>query len=190
MKQLFETCGILASFLATLIEGEILLLTSIISAKLGYFNFFVGLAAAFLGAYIKDLLKFVLVKKHGQKLLANKSKLKVKLDSASIWFDRNPFLFLSIYRLMYGFSTVVILLSGLKNISFVRFAIHSAISIGLWIIAIGAIGCYCAELMLEKMNFVSTYKLEVIGILSGVGLLYWFFAKRPWEKHCYTSISQ
>lgn len=190
MEQLFESCGILASFLATFIEGEILLLTSIISAKMGYFNFYIGLSAAFLGAYIKDLIKFALVKKHGQKLLAKKPKLEHKLDNASSWFDKNPFVFLSIYRLMYGFSTVVLMLAGLKNVSFLRFAIHSAISVGIWIIVVGSIGYFCAELMLEKMNFVSEHKLEVIGVLAGLGLLYWFFVKRPWEKHCYVPIPE
>lgn len=188
MEQLFETCGILASFLATFIEGELLLITSIISAKMGYFNFFLGLIAAFLGAYIKDLIKFMLVKKHGRKILSKKPKLQEKLENSSNWFDKKPFFFLSIYRLMYGFSTVILMLSGLKNISFVRFAIHSAISVGLWILVIGTIGFYCAELMLEKMNFMSEHKLEVIGVLAGLGLSYWFFVKRPWEKHCYTPI--
>lgn len=189
MEQLFETCGILASFLGTLIEGEILLLTSIISAQMGYFNFFLGLSAAFFGAYIKDLIKFSLVKKHGQKILAKKPKLKEKLDNASGWFDKHPYLYLSIYRLMYGFSTVVLMLSGLKNISFVRFAIHSAISVALWIIVVGVIGYYCAELMLEKINFVSAHKLELIVVLAGMGILYWFFVKRPWEKHCFEPIA-
>lgn len=188
MDQLFETCGVLASFLATFIEGEILFLTSIISAKMGYFNFYTGLGAAFLGAYIKDLIKFALVKKHGLKLLAKKPNLKLKLDNASSWFDKRPFMFLSVYRLMYGFSTAVLLLSGLRDTSFPRFAFHSAISVGLWVTVVGTIGFFCAELMLEKMNFISEHKIEVIGALAGLGLLYWVFVKRPWERHCFVPI--
>jgi len=186
MEQLFETCGVLASFLATFIEGEILLLTSIISAKMGFFNFYSGLAAAFLGAYVKDFIKFTIVKRHGNKLLDKKPSLKSKLDNASSWFNKRPLLFLSIYRLMYGFSTVVLMLSGLKNVSYLRFAIHSAISVGIWIALLGAFGYFCADVMLEKMNFVSEHKIAVIGVLTAIGLGYWFFKKRPWEKHCYT----
>ena len=130
LEGLFETCGYLASFLGTLIEGEILLLTSVISAKLGYFNFFGGLVAAFFGAFVRDMIQFVLVKKQGTKLLNNKPKLQAKLDKASGWFNKKPLFYLTIYRLMYGFSTVIIMLSGLKeNISYSKFILHSSIAV-------------------------------------------------------------
>ena len=76
MQQLFESCGIIASFFATFIEGEMLFLTAIISAKLGYFNFFWGLVAAFLGAFTRDFILFFLVKKKGSDMINKKPKLK------------------------------------------------------------------------------------------------------------------
>ena len=140
LEQLYETCGYLASFLGTLIEGEILLLTSVISAKLGYFNFFGGLVAAFFGAFVRDSIQFLLVKKQGSKLLLKKPKLQKKLDNASGWFDKKPLFYLTIYRMMYGFSTVIIMLSGLKeNISYKKFAFYTSIGIGLWIMVIGGL---------------------------------------------------
>lgn len=185
MEQLFETCGYLATFIGTFIEGEILLLTSVISAKLGYFNYFGGLIAAFWGAFIKDSLKFLIVKKQGTKLLAKKPDLQSKIDNASSWFDKRPFFYLSFYRLMYGFSTVILMMSGLKNISYTRFAIHSAISIALWVTILGGLGFFCADVMLDNLNFISDHKLEVIGVLAVIGLAYWFFVKRPHDNYCY-----
>ena len=185
MEQLFETCGYLATFIGTFIEGEILLLTSVISAKLGYFNYFGGLIAAFWGAFIKDSLKFIIVKKQGTKLLAKKPDLQSKIDNASSWFDKRPFFYLSFYRLMYGFSTVILMMSGLKNISYTRFAIHSAISIALWVTILGGFGFFCADVMLDNLNFISDHKLEVIGVLAVIGLAYWFFVKRPHDNYCY-----
>ncbi len=187
LEGLYETCGYLASFLGTLIEGEILLLTSVVSAKFGYFNFFGGLMAAFFGAFLRDSLQFLMVKKQGKKLLEKKPKLQAKLDSASAWFNKNPFFYLTIYRLMYGFSTIIILLSGLKkDISYSRFAFHSAIGIAIWIAIIGGLGYFCANIMIEQLNFVSDHSLEVIGVLSLIGLAYWFFVKRPKDKHGFT----
>jgi len=187
MQTLFETCGYIATFLGTFIEGEILLLTSVISAKMGYFNYFGGLVAAFFGAYLKDWIKFIIVKKQGTKLLAKKPDLKNKLDDASSWFEKRPYLYLSTYRLMYGFSTAILMLSGLKDISYGRFAIHSAISIALWVTVLGGFGFFCAQTMLGDLNFLSDHKLEVVGVLAVIGLAYWFFVKRPKEKYCYTS---
>ncbi len=188
LESLYETCGYLASFLGTFLEGEILLLTSVISSKLGYFNFFGGLIAAFFGAFLRDTIQFLLVKKQGKKLLTKKPKLQAKLDSASGWFNKNPLLYLTVYRLMYGFSTVIIMLSGLKeNISYSRFALHSAIGIGIWIAIIGGLGYFCANMMIERLNFLGDHSLEVVGVLSVIGLAYWFFVKRPRDKHCFTT---
>jgi len=187
LQGLYETCGYLASFLGTFIEGEILLLTSVISAKLGYFNFFGGLVAAFFGAFLRDTIQFLLVKKQGKKLLAKKPDFQSKLDNASGWFNKKPLLYLTIYRLMYGFSTVIIMLSGLKeNINYSKFAMHSAIGIGLWVTIVGGLGYFCANLMIEQLNFLSDHSLEVVGVLAIVGLAYWFFVKRPRDKHCFT----
>ena len=191
LEGLFETCGYLASFLGTLIEGEILLLTSVVSAKLGYFNFFGGLVAAFFGAFVRDMIQFVLVKKQGTKLLNNKPKLQAKLDKASGWFNKKPLFFLTIYRLMYGFSTVIIMLSGLKeNITYSKFILHSSIGIIIWVGIIGGFGYFCADIMIEKLNFMSDHSIEVVSVLSVIGLAYWFFVKRPNDKHCFIPINE
>ncbi len=186
IEVLFLKCGYLASFLGTLIEGEILLLTSVISAKMGYFNFFGGLLAAFFGAFVRDTIQFLIVKKQGKKLLKKKPKLQAKLDSASEWFNKNPFFYLTIYRLMYGFGSVIIMLAGLKDdISYSKFALYSTISISIWITIFGGLGYFFADAMIAQLNFMSSYSLEVIGILSLIGLMYWFFVKRPKEKYCF-----
>ncbi len=183
---LFETCGYIASFLGTLIEGEILLLTSVISAKLGYFNFFGGLLAAFLGAFVKDTIKFLIVKKQGKKLLQRKPRLQERINNASGWYNIRPLFYLSFYRVMYGFGTVIIILSGLKEeISYTKFALHSALGIGLWIAILGGLGYFCAEVLISNLNFLSTHSLQVIAVLVVIGLAYYFFIKRPREKYCF-----
>ena len=185
MQQLFESCGILASFLATFIEGEMLFLTAIISAKLGYFDFLWGLVAAFLGAYTRDFILFFLVKKKGANMVNKKPKLKAKIDSASEWFEKKPIFYLSIYRLTYSFNSVIIILAGLKNVSFARFAFHSFVSVSLWVALIGGFGYFFADFMVEKLTFVSDNKFIIIGSLAVIGFAYWFFFKRSHDKDCY-----
>ena len=124
IESLYQGCGLLATYLGTLLEGEIMLLTSILSAKMGLFNFYWGLVAAFLGANTKEWIKFLIVKKQGVKLLENKPKLQEKLDKASVWFDKYPYVILSFYKFFYGMTTVVIMMAGLRNISYLRFGIH------------------------------------------------------------------
>lgn len=185
MNELYETCGYIASFLGTFIEGEILLLTSVMSAKLGYFNYFGGLVAAFFGAFLKDSLKFLMVKKYGSQLLNKKPKLKSKLGKASGWYEKRPFFYMTFYKILYGFGTPILMLSGLKDISYLRFAMHSAIGVALWVMIIGGIGYFCAEIMIKNISFLSSHSLEIIGGLILIGLLYWFFVKRPRDKYCF-----
>jgi len=190
MNELYQTYGYLASYLGTLIEGEFLLLTSVMSAKLGYFNFFGGMTAAFFGAFTKDFIKFTLVKKYGNKLLKSKPKLQAKLDSTSTWFEKRPAFYLTFYRLMYGFGTPILMLSGLKDISYSKFAFHSSIGIMLWVALIGGLGYFCAELLMDNLKFMKEHSPVVVGVLAVAGLLYWFFFKRPHEKYCYMPIKE
>lgn len=186
IESLYEGCGLLATYLGTLMEGEVMFLTSILSAKMGLFNFYGALIAAFLGAYTQAWIKFLIAKKQGAKLLANKPKLKEKLDKASVWFDKRPFAILSVYKFLYGMTTVIVLMSGLRNISYLRFGIHTAIAIGLWVIVIGGFGYFCGEAMINNINALSENKWMVIGPLVLVGILVWFFKHRPIDKECLT----
>ena len=186
LESLYDGCGLLATYLGTLLEGEILLLTSILSAKLGLFNYYWGMVAAFFGAYTKAWIKFLIARKHGNKLLDKKPKLKAKLDKSSVWFDKKPFWFLSVYKLMYGMTTVIILLAGLRQISYLRFGIHAAIAVALWVAVVGGFGYFCAEAMMENINKISEYKWYIIGAMILIGLIVWLFKHYHHDKHHFT----
>lgn len=188
LESLYEGCGLLATYLGTLLEGEIMLLTSVLSAKMGLFNYYWGLVAAFFGAYTQAWFKFLIAKKQGVKLLKKKPALKEKLDKASVWFDKRPFAILSVYKFMYGMATIILLMAGLRNMSYLRFGIHIGIAIALWVTVIGGIGYFCAEAMMENINTLSENKWYIIGALVIIGLLVWFYKHRPHNDHCLKTI--
>ncbi len=190
LESLYEACGLLATYLGTFLEGEIMLLTSVLSAKMGLFNYYWGLVAAFFGAYTKEWIKFFLAKNRGVKLLDKKPALKAKLDNASVWFDKRPFAILTIYKFLYGMSTVIVLMAGLRNISYVRFGIHSAIAIALWVAVIGGFGYFCAEVMMDNIDKLSENKWYVIAGMVIIGLSIWFFKHRPHYDYCFKPLSE
>lgn len=173
-----QTCGYIVSYFGAILEGEILLLTAVISAKMGYMNFFGALVAVFAGAYTRDWMTFLLARKKGKEIIEKKPKIKAKIDTISSRVDKNPTLFLGINRLMYGFSTIIILMSGIGNISMRKFGILAAISSGLWVAIVGTLGYFCAEVMLQNIEWASANSKYIIGALVLIGLLYWFFTKR------------
>jgi len=175
MIEFLQTWSYVASYLGTLIEGEILLLTAIITAKLGYMNFYGAMIAAFFGAYTRDWLTFLLARKSGRKIVAKKPSLKRKIEKVNGMMEKNPLLILTIYRFMYGFVTIIVLMVGMSDISMRKFGVFSALSNLLWVTMLGGLGFFFAETMIE---LISQYKGFVIGILTAIGLLYWFFIKR------------
>lgn len=178
MEELLQTCGYLAAYIGTLIEGEILLLTTVLTAKMGYMNFYIAMVIAFLGAYTRDWLTFLLGRKSGQAIIEKKPALKKKLEKVSGLMDKHPTLILGTYRLMFGFVTIIVLMAGASGVSMKKFGILSAISNAIWIMVYGGIGYFCAETMIQQMTVLSDNSGWVIGILGAIGLLYWFFIKR------------
>lgn len=183
LEGLYEECGLLATYLGTLLEGEVLFLTSIISAKMGLFNYYWALVAGFFGAYTKAWIKFILAKKQGGKLLLRKPELKAKLDKASVWFDKRPLFILSIYKLLYGMTTIIVLMAGLRNTSYLKFGIHAGIAIALWVIIVGSIGYFCADIMIDNIKLLSEKKWYVLGTLISIGLLKWYFNHRKNQNY-------
>ena len=178
MEELMRTCGYIVSYFGAILEGEILLLTAVIATKMGYMNLFGALAAVFAGAYTRDWMTFLLARKKGKEIIEKKPKVKAKIKAISSRVDKNPTLFLSINRLMYGFSTIIILMSGMGNVSMQKFGILAAISSGLWVLIVGILGYFCADVMLQNIEWASTNSKYIIGILVVIGLSSWFFRKR------------
>ena len=184
LENLYEACGLLATFLGTLFEGEIMLLTSVMSAKLGLFNYYWGLVAGFLGAYTQAWIKYLVARKQGVKLLSKKPNLKKKMDEASVWFDKRPLAILSIYKFLYGMSTIIILMAGLRKISYMRFAIHCGIAIALWVAVVGGLGYFCAEVMMDNINTMADNKWYILGTMLVIGFIAWFVKHRPELRYC------
>jgi membrane protein DedA with SNARE-associated domain len=184
LTSLYEQYGYIATFLGTMLEGEISLLTSVLGAKMGYYNYYIALTVAFLGAWVADWFKYLVGKTKGKKILENKPKLKAKFDKTTVWFEKYPYWTLTFYKLFFGMTTIILLVAGLKNISILRFAFHSAISVALWVGILGGFGYFCAQEIIMKIEYAGMHKVEILVILFSVAFLYWFFVKRPYQKAC------
>lgn len=187
MEETFlESCGYVATFLGTLLEGEISLVTSVVAAKAGHFNFNIALFAAFWGAWIADWFKFLIGKKKGIELLHRKPKLEQKVAKHTEWFEKHPYLILSFYKFFIGFTTVFLILSGIKNISYARFALHSGISVALWVLVIGGLSFHCTEALLLNLEWIGQNTTTILIGLGILAFIVWFFIKRPYLKYCLT----
>jgi len=174
-----QTWGYLASFIGTFLEGEILLLSAIVASKMGFMNIYWTLIALFGGAYTRDWLIFLVARKKGKQLLNYRPKLKSKFDRVTHYLEKYPIFLLIFARMFYGFTTVIILLyGGSSNISMKKFGLLSALGNLVWLGIYGILAYFFADVMLENISWVSDHKIYVIGLLSLIGLAYWYFVKR------------
>lgn len=183
-EMFLESCGYIATFVGVMMEGEISLITSIVGAKSGYYNLWVALFLAWLGAWVADWFKFLVAKRKGTKILAKKPKLQAKLDRVSKWYDKNPELVLIVYKLLFGMTTLILILTGLRNIGYLKFAIYSGISVAIWTSLLAGMAYYCADSLLANFTWFSENITSVLLILFAVAFLIWFFIKRPYRKAC------
>jgi len=186
IDQLFEGCGLVATFVGTLLEGEISMITSVIGARMGYYSFILALVFGFAGSWVSDWFKYFVGRSQGSKLLDKKPALQTKFNKASGWFDKHPLFVLTFYKLFFGMTTVILIMAGLKGISYTRFAFHSAISVAMWVGILGGFGYFYGEQMITNIEFVANYKLQILGSLTTIAFLYWLTIKRPYMQYCLT----
>lgn len=177
MEELLQTYGYLAAYIGTLIEGEVALLSTVISAKLGYMNFYLALFAAFLGAYTRDILTFWLGRKSGKASIEKKPAFKKKIAKVTNMMEKHPIRTLSFYRLLYGLVTLIVLMAGISDISFKKFAFLAAFSNLFWVCLLGGLGYVSAEAMMRNLEVMSDYKGYILGGLAVVGIAYWLWKR-------------
>lgn len=166
MEDFLSSGGYLATSAATFVEGEVLLLTSILAAKVANANYWGILAAAYLGAYTRDWIIFLLARKRGQRFIEKREQWAAKLARTQGWLLAYPNLVLIGYRMVYGFSTVIILLSGVSQMPAWRYGLLTALGCLLWVGIYGGLGWFFAEAMLHNLAFISQH---VSYVLLGVG---------------------
>lgn len=91
---------------------------------------------------------------------------------------------------MFGLTTVILVLSGLRDMSYIKFALYSAISSLLWVAVFGFIGYHCADMALSAFYSLENHKFKVIAGLSVFGLTVWYWKHRQNLNHCVEAIKQ
>ena len=183
-------CGFIATLIGTFLEGEVFLTAAVVSAKLGELSLLGAFLAAFLGSYLQGWLKFYLAKNHGRKLLEKSSRLSKKVENSSQWYDKNPVLYLLSYKFLFGVNTAILLLSGLRNMSYAKFALYSGIASLIWLLVFGSLAYFCAESLLNSFSAIGKYKFHIIAGLIVLGLFIWFVRHKRQLKDCLEVIQE
>lgn len=157
MVNWIESFGYLGAFLGAIMEGEVLFLTAIQMAQLGYMSFYGVLVAVFTGTLTADWLFYLSGRTQGQKWVEKHQGLRTKFERMDRRMERYDGFLLFAYRFMYGFRVVLPTLFGIRGIPPWRFAIMSLLSTTVWVALFGTLGYHFADLLIQKVKGIQEY---------------------------------
>ncbi len=180
MASWIESLGYLGAFLGAFMEGELMFLAAIQTARMGYLQYPLVLLAVFMGTQTADWFFFLSGRKQGGRILERRPSWGSKVRRISGLVERRSNWLLLTYRFMYGFRIVLPVLFGLSSISTRKFALFSLLSTTLWVGTFGSLGYFLAELLIQHWPVIQE-GLQYFAIALGVaalGYLLWLFSRR------------
>lgn len=179
MDSWLESLGYLGAYLGAILEGEILFLTAVQMATLGYLNFWGVLIAVFLGTLTADWLFYWAGRTRGRKYMQRFPKLQPRFERMDRRMNRYDGFFLFAYRFMYGFRVVLPVLFGVRGIPPWRFGLFSLVATTCWVAFFGTLGYFFTDRVMSRIKTVQEYSW--IGILLVV-IVVGYFALEPIKK--------
>jgi membrane protein DedA with SNARE-associated domain len=173
LEYLIKTYGYAALFIGTFLEGETILIIAGIAAHTGLLNLWGCIFWAFLGSMSGDQLYFYIGRYKGDWLLARKPAWRGRIEKALRKLEHHANWLLLTFRFMYGLRNVITLAVGISRIPIWRFAVLNAIGAMVWAISFGAGGYLFGEALVNVVEDVKRYQLEVLGGVCLVALAIW-----------------
>lgn len=156
--------------LGVFLEGEMVMLSSVIAARQGYLQLWLVVPLGMLGTFISDCFYFFLGRKKGKKWIEKSPKLKKRAGYIHAKIERYPLLIFILYRFAYGLRTLAPIVIGTSETKASRFLLFSSGSILLWAVVYTTLGYAFGEIIKKYLNEIQHVEYYVIGGLIIVGL--------------------
>jgi membrane protein DedA with SNARE-associated domain len=158
-------------FLGVLMEGELVMLSSVIAAHHHYVNIWVVLVMGISATLFQDLLYFNLGRQQGMKWLNRKPARQKKFETVDKRIRKYPVLIFLIYRFAWGFRAItpfVIGTSQTKSSTFYMFSVGTTL---LWAAVYGSVGYMFGELIQSKLSHIEHIEKYIIGSLAFLAII-------------------
>lgn len=153
------------------LEGEMIMISSIIAAHHGYLNIWLVVFIGILGTYVSDFFYFNLGRKKGAIWIQKNQKIRKKAAVVDRKLNQYPVLIFIIYRFMYGLRTLAPLVIGAGKTKTRTFLFYSGLSTLLWATLYGTIGYTFGALIQSQLSHIEHAEKYMIGILVFIAIL-------------------
>ncbi len=153
-------------------EGEMIMISSVIAAHHNYLNLWIVVAIGLIGTYCSDLFYFNLGRTKGKAWLEKKPSWQRKAEIIDSKLKKYPILIFLIYRFMYGFRTITPFVIGTSMTKTAKFYFYSAASTILWAVTYCSIGYTFGSIIKSKLSHIEHLEKYIIGATAIIGLIF------------------
>ncbi len=178
MEDFLLQYGYLALILGTFLEGETALLVASSLAYAGVFSVPETVFFGFLGSFLSDWTYFLIGRLNGNLFVERRPALKLKLEPAQRFFEKNRLQILISYRFLYGLRTILPLMIGLTGIRPYLFLAFSIVTGFLWSSLVGGAGYLAGSYFGLTAEAFEDYGILVILGFGIIGTLVGLTIKR------------
>ena len=149
----------------TFAEGESMLLLGGYAAHRGYLELPWVIAAAFLAAVARDQLYFHLSRRHGARMLAQRPRLKAKVDKALNLVERHDTITVFAMRFLWGLRIALPVAIGMSTMSARRYFGLNLVAAALWSCVVGLVGFGATQVLSRAIEDLHRHEATVIAVL-------------------------
>jgi membrane protein DedA with SNARE-associated domain len=169
-------------FFGVFLEGEMIMISSVIAAHHGYLNFWLVAVLCVTGTYCSDCFYFFLGRKKGKEWLIKNQKITVKAEKIVKRLEKYPKIILLSYRFLYGFRSITPLVIGASKIKTSTFLLLGSIGTLVWGTVYCTIGYMFGELIKSELGHIEHVEKYIIAVLALAGILF-IIVNRFVKKH-------
>ncbi len=154
---MFSWYAYLIAFAGVSLEGELSLITATIAAQKGLLDLWIMVPLAFTGTLLVDWGVFFSSRFLGKQLFKWIPSLRRAASRPHVRLEQSPQLISFLYRFMYGFRVITLIMLGTSRISSVRFMSGSLMAITVWVSVYTALGYYLGKVVQRYFIFLDNY---------------------------------
>jgi membrane protein DedA with SNARE-associated domain len=178
--ELLQHYGYAAVLVGTLVEGESMLLLGGYAAHRGYLELPKVIAAAFVAAVASDQLYFHLSRRHGARMLAQRPRLRAKVDKALTLVERHDTITVFAMRFLWGLRIALPVAIGMSTMSARRYFVLNLVAAALWSGVIGVVGFGATGALARVIDDLRRHEATIIAVLGLLAIA--VIVRRWWQS--------
>lgn len=165
--------GLIAVFIGTFFEGEIVVIAGGLLARLEFLNLTLVLITAFVATFLGDLFFFMLGRKRGNRFLDKRPHLKKRSERVRelVHDHHNKILFF--YRFLYGIRVPTLLALGTSELSTKKFVLINLLNSTIWSLVFVLGGYFFGDLFTNIVGDIKNYEKEIVIGIGVIALVVW-----------------